>query len=61
MDVNGSKKLLKKIERLVMLLEKKVRAEENIELIEEVILSQEDQPAVHPTPADIAGESNVDC
>ena len=44
-----------------MLLEKKVRAEENIELIEEVTLSQEDQPAVHPTPADIAGESNVDC
>ena len=40
-DVNGGKKLLKKIERLVTLLEKKVRTEENIELIEEIILSQE--------------------
>ena len=49
--------MLKKIEILVMLLEKKVRAEENIELIEEIILSQ----GVHPTPADIAGESNIDC
>ena len=53
--------MLKNIERLVMLLEMKVRAEENIELIEEIILSQEDQPGVHPTPADIAGESNIDC
>ena len=43
------------------LLEKKLRTEENIELIEEMILSQEDQPGAHPTTVDIAGEPNIDC
>ena len=31
-----------------------------IEPIEEMILSQEDQPGTHPTPADIAREPNID-
>ena len=51
---------MKKIERLVTLLEKKVRTEGKIELIEEMILSQEYQPGAHPTPADIAREPNID-
>ena len=42
------------------LLEKKVRTEKNIELTEEMILSQENQPGAHPTPADIAREHNID-
>ena len=55
------KKLLIKIVRLVTLLEKKVRTEENIELIEEMILNHEDQPGNHTTtPADIARETNID-
>ena len=51
---------MKKIERLGTLLEKKVRMGEKFELIEEMILSQEDQPGAHPTPADIASEPNID-
>ena len=31
-----------------------------IEPIEEMILSQEDQPGTHPTPADNAREPNID-
>ena len=31
-----------------------------IEPIEEMILSQEDQPGTYPTPADIAREPNID-
>ena len=42
------------------LLEKKVCIEENIELIEEMILRQADQPGAHPTPTDIAREPNID-
>ena len=42
------------------LLEKKVRTEGKIELIEEMILSQEYQLGAHPTPADIAREPNID-
>ena len=38
--------------------QKKVRTDENIELKEEIILSQEDQPVAHHTPADIAREPN---
>ena len=38
-NLNGVKKLLKKIERLMTLLEKKVRTEEKMELIEGMILS----------------------
>ena len=48
------------MERLVALLEKNARAEGNIELIEEMILSQEYQTGAHPTPVDIAREINID-
>ena len=51
---------MKKIERLVTLLEKKASTKENIELIEEMILSQENQPGVHHEPANIALEPNID-
>ena len=52
---------MKKIERLVALLKKKVRTEGNIELREEMILSQEHQPGAYPTPVDIAREPIIDC
>ena len=48
------------MERLVVLLEKKVRTEGNIELRKKMILSQEYQPGAHPTPVDIARETNID-
>ena len=44
----------------VVLLEKNVRTEWNIELRKEMILSQEYQPGAHPTPVDIARETNID-
>ena len=44
----------------VVLLEKNVRTEWNIELRKEMILSQEYQPGAHPTPVDIAREPNID-
>ena len=47
------------IKRLVTLLGKKVRAEVNIELMEEMILNQEDQPGTHSTSVDIAREPNT--
>ena len=49
------------MERLVVLLEKKVRTEGNIELRIEIILSQEYQPGTQPNPVDIAREPNIDC
>ena len=52
---------VEKMERLVVLLEKKVRTEGNIELIIEKILSQEYQPGSQPTPVDIAREPNIGC
>ena len=48
------------VERDGELLEKKVRTEGNIELRTEMILSQEYQPVVHPTPVDIVRELNTD-
>ena len=48
------------MERLVTLLEKKVRTEGNIELRKEMLVSQEYQPGAHPTPVDIANEPNID-
>ena len=42
------------------LLEKRVRTEWNIELREEMILSQGYQPVAHPTPVDIAREPITD-
>ena len=49
------------MERMVVLLEKKVRTEGNIELRIGMILSQEYQPGTQPTPVDIAREPNIDC
>ena len=49
------------MERLVVLLEKKVRTEGNIELRIEMILSQEYQSGTQPTPVDIAREPSIDC
>lgn len=37
-----------------------VRAEENIKLVEEMILSQGDQPGTHSTLAEVADELNID-
>ena len=48
------------VERDGELLEKKVRTEGNIELRTEMILSQEYQPAAHPTPVNIVRELNTD-
>ena len=48
------------VERDGELLEKKVRTEGNTELRTEMILSQEYQPAAHPTPVDIVRELNTD-
>ena len=58
--MKGGNKLLEKIERLMTLLEKRVRTEWNIELREEMILSQGYQPGAHPTPVDIAREPITD-
>ena len=51
--------------RLMTLLKRKVLdslcREEKIELVWEMILSQQDQPGTHFTPAEIALELNTDC
>ena len=39
---------------------KSVSTNENIELVEKLILSQENQPGTHSTPAKIAHELNTD-
>ena len=54
------KKLLKKIKRLVTLLKKKVRIEEDTELIEEIILTHKDKLGAYPMPPGIAPEPNID-
>ena len=58
-NVNGVKKLLKKIDDIGDVARKEgsgqpkcERTEENIKLVEEMILSQEDQAGTHSTPAD---------
>ena len=51
---------MKKTERMVTFLEKKVHTEENIELKGRMILSQKDQPGAHATQADIARKHNID-
>ena len=62
------KKLLKKIGETDGVAQKEgagrpksLSAEENIKLVEEIILSQEDQPGTHSTPAEIAHELDIDC
>ena len=66
-NVNGIKKLLKKIDETGDVARKEgsgrpksVRTEENIEQVEEMILSKKDQPETHSTLAEIALELNVD-
>ena len=39
---------------------KSVRTEENIKLVEKIILSQDHQPGIHSTPAEITCELNID-
>ena len=65
-NVNGVKKLLKKIDETNDVAQKEgsgqsVCREEKIELVWEMILSQQDQPGTHFTPAEIALELNTDC
>ena len=67
-NVNGVKKLLKKIEEACDVARKEgsegpksVRTEENFKLIVEMILRQEDHPRTHSTQTEIAGELNTDC
>ena len=60
-NVHGVKELLKKIDEAGDISReeasqrlKTVHTEESIELVEEIILSQEDQPGTYSTPAEIA-------
>ena len=60
-NVNDVKKLLKKIGETVEVARKEgsgrsksVGTKENIKLVKDIILNQEDQPATHSTPAEIA-------
>ena len=62
------KKLLKKIDETVDVAGKEglgwpksLSTSENTELVEELVLSQEDQPGSHSTPAEIECELNIDC
>ena len=66
-NVNGLKKLLKNIVETCVIARKEVSGrpksvctEENVKLIEEIILSQEEQPGTHSTPAEIACEFIID-
>ena len=66
-NVNGVKKLLKKIEEACDVARKEgsegpksVRTEENFKLVVEMILRQEDYPRTHSTPTEIARELNTD-
>ena len=61
------RKLLKKIDKTFDIAQKgfgrpkSVSTNENIELVEKLILSQENQPGTHSTPAKIAHELNINC
>ena len=61
------RKLLKKIGKTFDIAQKgfgrpkSVSTNESIELVEKLILSQEDQPGTHSTPAEIAYELNINC
>ena len=67
-NMNGVKKLLKKFDRTCDVAwkegcgwSKSVCTEENIKVVEEIILSQEDLPRTHSTPAETAHELNTNC
>ena len=61
------RKLLKKIDKTFDVAQKgfgrpkSVSTNDNIELVEKLILSQENQPGTHSTPTKIAHELNVNC
>ena len=61
------RKLLKKIDKTFDVAQKgfgrpkSVSTNDNIELVEKLILSQENQPGTHSTPAKIAHELNINC
>lgn len=66
-NINRVMKLLEKIEETGGGSRKKgsgwarfVRAEQNIKLVEEIILSQGDQTGTHSTLAEVADELNID-
>ena len=68
-NVNVVKKFLKTIDEtgdvawkrgFEQLVYKSVHTEENIEQVEEIILSQDDHPGTHSTPADIACEPLIE-
>ena len=66
-NANGVKKLLKKIDETGGIARKEgskrpktVRTEANIKLVEEMILSRENQPGTHSIAAEIASELNID-
>ena len=63
---HGVKTLIKKIDETGEITRKEgsgrprtARTEENLEMVEEMILSQEDQPGTHQTPAEIAAELGI--
>ena len=67
-NVHGVKELLKKIDETGSISReeasrrlKTVHTEESIELVEEIILSQEDQPGTYSTTAEIARQLKTDC
>ena len=66
-NVNTIKKLIGRIDKTGSVLRKEgsgrprsVRTEETIEQVEELILSQEDQPGTHLTPTEISRELGID-
>ena len=67
-NVNDVKELVKKIDDTGDVARKEgsgppksARTEENIELVEEMILSQEEKSGTHSTPAETARELDIDC
>ena len=65
-NVNGVKKLIKKIDETGSVERrpgsgrpKSARTEENIAAVNELILSQEDEPGTHRTPAEISLELDI--
>ena len=67
-NVNGLKKLLKKVDETGDVARKEssrwpksVRIEKNIKHVEEMIISQEDQPGPHSTTKEMARELSIDC
>ena len=67
MERNSVKKMQKKIDEIGDVARKEssgrpksILEEENKKLVEEMILTQEDQPGTHSTPTEIAIKLNID-